>query len=62
MPSAAPGLVRCSSSMVAALAAIASVILAGLIFARPKSSTFAWLREVTKMLAGLMSRWMMPLV
>ena len=29
--------------------------------ARPKSRILAWPRLVTKMLAGLMSRWMMPL-
>ena len=28
--------------------------------ASPKSSSFAWPRSVTKMLAGLMSRWTMP--
>jgi len=34
--------------------------LAGAIFARPKSRILAWPRLVTKMLAGLMSRWTMP--
>ena len=30
-------------------------------FAKPKSRIFAWVRAVTKMFAGLMSRWMIPL-
>ena len=29
-------------------------------FASPKSKILAWPRSVTKMLAGLMSRWTMP--
>ena len=32
----------------------------GTSFARPKSSTFACPRLVTKIFAGLMSRWMIP--
>ena len=34
--------------------------LFGFSFAKPKSRTFAWPRLVTKILAGLMSRWTMP--
>ena len=34
--------------------------LAGATFASPKSRILAWPRLVTKMLAGLMSRWTMP--
>ena len=34
---------------------------AGATFARPKSRILAWPRSVTKMFAGLMSRWTMPL-
>ena len=34
--------------------------VAGVTFARPKSRILAWPRLVTKMFAGLMSRWTMP--
>ena len=34
----------------------------GVNLARPKSKTFTWPRSVTKMFAGLMSRWMIPLL
>ena len=57
---AVPGLVRFSSaSMVGAL----SLALAGLkeSLASPKSRIFACPRVVTKMFAGLISRWMIPL-
>ena len=35
---------------------------AGINFARPKSRILTWPRSVTKMFAGLMSRWMIPLL
>ena len=59
-----PGLVRCS--FVRWWLALAGVASGGpcraVTFARPKSRILAWPRLVTKMLAGLMSRWTMPLV
>jgi len=34
----------------------------GVNFAKPKSRILTWQRVVTKIFAGLMSRWMMPLL
>ncbi len=57
---AVPGLVRFfSASMVAALSLAVTGLTESL--ARPKSKILAWPRVVTKMFAGLISRWMMPL-
>ena len=62
VPSAVPGLVRfTSASIVSPPMATASFAPAGISFARPKSSTFAWPRSVMKIFAGLMSRCTMPL-
>jgi len=60
VPSAKPGLVRWdSTSMVVAFAsALAPCFTESL--ANPKSRIFACPRLVTKMLAGLMSRWTIP--
>ena len=69
VPSVEPGLVSCSSP--ASVLASSSPMTVGAfpatesfssILARPKSRIFAWPRAVTKMLAGLMSRWTMPAV
>ena len=63
VPRAEPGLVRCSESTprVATVAAEGSAWARGFVtLARPKSRILAWPRLVTKMLAGLMSRWTMP--
>ena len=65
MPKATPGLVRCSGSIDAvalAAAAAPSVALLGASFARPKSRILACPRWLTKMFAGLVSRWTMPSV
>lgn len=61
VPSAVPGLVRfASASIVSPPMLTASLVSAGISFARPKSSTFAWPRSVMKIFAGLMSRCTMP--
>ena len=63
MPIVVPGLVRCSSLIPPWLrASLPSAILplAGATLARPKSRILAWPRLVTKMFAGLISRWTMP--
>src|SRR6266567_6898631 len=64
VPSAAPGLVRCSSLIAVACAvtpAASTILLAtGVTLANPKSRILAWPRFVTKMFAGFMSRWTMP--
>ena len=74
MPIAAPAIVSCSASAVAVGDSVAAAsplpsgdediaATAGDNFARPKSRIFAWPvppHGITKMLAGLMSRWMMP--
>ena len=60
VPTAAPGLVKCSSLTVAAVAALAGSNLGCITLASPKSSTLACPRLVTKMFAGLMSRWTIP--
>ena len=63
VPSAVPGLVRCSSATVTwpetptASALIRRVVVS---LARPKSSIFTWPELVTKILAGLISRWVIP--
>jgi len=58
VPSAVPGLVRWteSAARVAVLSPTLLTASARVTFARPKSRTFAWPREVTKIFAGLMSR------
>ena len=58
VPTAVPGLVRCSSLITvgAAPSDAAELLCPGVIFARPKSSIFACPCEVTKMFAGLISR------
>src|ERR1700728_4819164 len=63
VPRVEPGLVRCWSSsavMVLADATWLEEVDAVETLARPKSRILAWPRLVTKMLAGLMSRWTMP--
>src|SRR5271156_129092 len=69
VPSVEPGLVRCCSStavMVFAARALADATALeepamGSIFASPKSRILACPRWVTKIFAGLMSRWTIPL-
>src|SRR5882762_10362086 len=63
VPTVDPGLVRNGSSTVAAEPTVAADRIEGwaVRLAKPKSRILAWLRLVTKMLAGLMSRWMIPL-
>jgi hypothetical protein len=62
VPSVEPGLVRCCSSVVPVFAEAIWLeeMAAGATLASPKSNILACPRLVTKMLAGLMSRWMMP--
>ena len=62
VPSAVPGFVRWSSSMVSADVALPLLaeFAAAVIFARPKSRILAWLRLVTKIFAGLISRCTIP--
>ena len=63
MPSAVPGLVRCSSRVDGRCGGRASAhqrCWTGATFAKPKSRILACPRLVTKMLAGLMSRWTIP--
>jgi hypothetical protein len=63
VPSAVPGLVRfCSSVTVDSAVAPASpkLLTTGITFASPKSKSLACPRLVMKILAGFMSRWMMP--
>ena len=59
-----PGLVRCCSSMVPVIvladATWLDEVADGATLASPKSRILAWPRLVTKMFAGLMSRWTMP--
>ena len=64
-PSPCPGLVRCSRLTPVVTSCLACRVTEDLArgrvtFARPKSRILAWPRLVTKMLAGLMSRWTMP--
>ncbi len=65
VPSVAPGLVRCCTSAVSVCVSAAAFWLAeladGATLASPKSRILACPRLVTKMFAGLMSRWTMPL-
>ena len=66
VPSATPGVVREFSGGTVCASANGSDAPAALpsskaSLARPKSRIFVWLRCVTKMLAGLMSRWTIPL-
>ena len=58
VPMAVPGLVRCSSLIMASAVALASVVprLGSTVLAKPKSRILDWPRAVMKMLAGLMSR------
>ena len=65
MPSIEPGLVRCSASTEPVCVLRAAMLLEelavdGVTLASPKSRILACPRLVTKMLAGLMSRWTMP--
>jgi hypothetical protein len=64
VPSVAPGLVNCCSSIVRV--SVSDAISIGepalvATFASPKSKILAWPRSVTKILAGLMSRCTIPL-
>ena len=62
VPIAVPGLVRCFSSISVGrfVFPVGGGLESGACFASPKSRSFAWPRFVTKMFAGLMSRWTMP--
>jgi hypothetical protein len=64
VPKVVPRLVNYCSSMervcVAAAAMLLAELTAVMTFANPKSSIFARPRFVTKMFAGLMSRWTTP--
>ena len=60
MPIAVPGLVRCSSRHRRRRRLRPQTLRSGASLARPKSRILACPRLVTKMLAGLMSRWTMP--
>jgi hypothetical protein len=61
VPIAVPSRVRCSGSLAVGIAERFTAPAAGVSFARPKSKTLACPWSVTKMLAGLMSRWTIPL-
>ena len=59
VPSVVPGLVRCCTSLVNVC--VSGELGEGLTLASPKSRILACPRWVTKMFAGLMSRWTIPL-
>ena len=60
VPSVAPVCVRDSSGAAVSSVGASAESAKRRTLAKPKSSSFAWPRAVTKMFAGVISRWMMP--
>ena len=60
VPTALPGLVNSSLTLAVGIAESLTPSAAEVSFAKPKSRIFARPRFVTKIFAGLMSRWTMP--